>query len=57
MQRTLLSWAEFPGLRRGRLWPGEPVKPKGRGRKAEPSPSPLFEWVLNIEQEREKEPA
>ena len=43
MQRTLLSWAEFPGLRRGRLWPGEPVKPKGRGRKAEPSPSPLFE--------------
>ena len=55
MQRTLFSWAEFPGLRQGRLWPGEPVKPEGRGRKTEPSP--LFEWVLNIEQEREKEPA
>ena len=33
----------------------EPVKPKGRGRKAQPASTPLFDWALTLEQEREKE--
>ena len=34
----------------------EPVKPKGRSRKAQPSTASLFEWALEMEQEREEEP-
>ena len=34
----------------------EPVKPKGRGRKAQPAATSLFEWALEMEQEREEEP-
>ena len=35
-QQTRFSWAEFMAE--------EPVKPKGRGRKAEPSSLSLFDW-------------
>ena len=34
----------------------EPVKPKGRGRKPQPAATSLFEWALEMEQEREEEP-
>ena len=44
----LFSWAEFMA--------GEPVKPKGRGRKPQPAALSMFEWALTVEQEREKEP-
>ena len=44
--QALFSWAEFMAE--------EPVKPKGRGRKAQPATLSMFEWAL--EQEREKEP-
>ena len=47
-QQTLFSWAE--------LMAEEPVKPKGRKRKAQPATLPMFEWALTVEQEREKEP-
>ena len=47
-QQSLFSWAEFMAE--------EPVKPKGRGRKAQPASTSLFEWALNMEQEREEEP-
>ena len=47
-QQTLFSWAEFMAE--------EPVKPKGRKRKAQPATLSMFEWALTVEQEREKEP-
>ena len=47
-QRSLFSWAEFMAE--------EPVKPKGRGRKPQPAATSLFEWALEMEQEREEEP-
>ena len=47
-QQSLFSWAEFMAE--------EPVKPKGRGRKAQPAAASLFEWALEMEQEREEEP-
>ena len=47
-QQTLFSWAEFIAE--------EPVKPKGRGRKPQPTTASLFDWALSLEQEREKEP-
>ena len=31
----------------------EPVKPKRRGRKPQPAALSMFEWALNMEQERE----
>ena len=46
-QQTLFSWAEFMA--------DEPVKPKGRSRKAQPATASLFDWALTLEQEREKE--
>ena len=47
-QQTLFSWAEFMAE--------EPVKPKGRKRKAQPATLSMFEWALTVEQERETEP-
>ena len=47
-QQSLFSWAEFMAE--------EPVKPKGRGRKAQPASTSLFDWALELEQEREEEP-
>ena len=44
-QQTLFSWAEFMAE--------EPVKPKGRGRKTQPATPSLFDWALDMEQERE----
>ena len=46
-QQTLFSWAEFMAE--------EPVRPKGRSRKAQPATASLFDWALTLEQEREKE--
>ena len=46
--QSLFSWAEFMAE--------EPVKPKGRGRKPQPAATSLFEWALEMEQEREEEP-
>ena len=46
-QQSLFSWAEFMAE--------EPVKPKGRSRKPQPTTASLFEWALNLEQEREEE--
>ena len=31
----------------------EPVKPRGRSRKPQPATISMFEWALNMEQERE----
>ena len=47
-QQSLFSWAEFLAE--------EPVKPRGRNGKAKPAAASLFEWALNAELEREKEP-
>ena len=47
-QQSLFSWAEFMAE--------EPMKPKGRGRKPQPAATSLFEWALEMEQEREEEP-
>ena len=47
-QQSLFSWAEFMAE--------EPVKPKGRSRKPQPATASLFEWALELEQEREEEP-
>ena len=44
-QQSLFSWAEFIAE--------EPVKPKGRGRKAQPATASLFDWALTLEQEKE----
>ena len=46
-QQTLFSWAEFMAE--------EPVKPKGRKRKAQPATLSMFDWALELEQEREEE--
>ena len=46
-QQSLFSWAEFMAE--------EPVKPKGRSRKPQPAATSLFEWALEMEQEKEKE--
>ena len=46
-QQSLFSWAEFMAE--------EPAKHKGRGRKAKPAPPSLFDWALELEQEREEE--
>ena len=46
-QRSLFSWAEFMAE--------EPVKPKGRSRKPQPSPPSLFEWAFSLEQERQEQ--
>ena len=46
-QQSLFSWAEFMAE--------EPVRPKGRSRKAQPATASLFDWALTLEQEREKE--
>ena len=46
-QQSLFSWAEFMAE--------EPVKPRGRSRKAQPATASLFDWALNLEHEREKE--
>ena len=48
-QQSLFSWAEFLA--------GEPAEKQGRNGKPKPSSLSLFEWALNAEQEREKEPA
>ena len=45
--QSLFSWAEFMAE--------EPVKPKGRKRKAQPATLSMFEWALTVEQEREEE--
>ena len=45
-QQSLFSWAEFMA---------EPVKPKRRSRKPRPASISMFEWALELEQEREKE--
>ena len=34
----------------------EPVKPKGRKRKPQPPTAPLYEWALEMEEEREAKP-
>ena len=47
-QQSMFSWAEFMAE--------EPVKPKGRSRKPQPAATSLFEWALEMEQEREEEP-
>ena len=47
-QQSLFSWAEFLSE--------EPVKPRGRNGKAKPAAASLFDWALEQEQEREKEP-
>ena len=47
-QQSLFSWAKFLA--------GEPAQPQGRNGEAKPSPLSLFEWGLNAEQDREKEP-
>ena len=43
-QQSLFSWAEFMAE--------EPVKPKRRSRKAQPASMSMFEWALELEQER-----
>ena len=47
-QQSLFSWAEFMAE--------EAVKPKGRSRKPQPATLSMFEWALELEQEREAEP-
>ena len=47
-QQSLFSWAEFLAE--------EPVKPRGRNGKAKPAAASLFDWALEKEQERDKEP-
>ena len=46
-QQSLFSWAEFMAE--------EPVKPKGRSRKAQPASTSPFNWALDMEKEREEE--
>ena len=47
-QQSLFSWAEFMAE--------EPVKPKARRSKPQPATPSLFEWAMELEQEREKQP-
>ena len=46
-QQSLFSWAEFMAE--------EPVKPK-RNRKPQPATLSMFEWAMELEQERGKQP-
>ena len=46
-RQTLFSWAEFMAE--------EPVKPKRRSRKVQPASMSMFEWAMELEQERKKE--
>ena len=46
-QQSLFSWAEFMAE--------EPVKPKRRNGKPQPASMSIFEWAMELEQEREKE--
>ncbi len=41
-QQSLFSWAEFPGLHRSRLWPGNSAQSQGRNGKPKPSSLSLF---------------
>ena len=43
-QQSLFSWAEFMA---------EPVKPKRRRRKTQPASMSMFEWAMELEQEKE----
>ena len=45
---SLFSWAEFMAE--------EPVKTNGRKGKPQPATLSMFEWAMNMEQEREEEP-
>ncbi len=45
-QQSLFSWAEFMA---------EPVKPKRKNGKPQPATMSMFEWAMELEQEREKE--
>ena len=47
-QQSLFSWAEFLAE--------EPAQPQRWNGKGKPASTSLFEWALNAEQEREKEP-
>ena len=47
-KQSLFSWAEFLAE--------EPVQPTGRRGKTKPAAPSLFEWALNAEQDRGKEP-
>ena len=47
-QQSLFSWAEFMAE--------EPVKTNGRKGKPQPATLSMFEWAMNMEQEREEEP-
>ena len=47
-QQSLFSWAEFLAE--------EPARPNGRNGRAKPAAASLFQWALDKEQEREKEP-
>ena len=47
-QQSLFSWAEFLA--------DEPAPSRGRNGKAKPAAASLFQWALDQEQEREKEP-
>ena len=47
-QQSLFSWAEFLAE--------EPAQPRGRNGRAKPAAASLFQWALDKEQEREKEP-
>ena len=47
-EQSLFSWTEFMA--------DEPVKPKGRSRKAQAPSLSLLEWALTLDQEREAEP-
>ena len=44
-QQSLFSWAEFMAE--------EPAKPKRSSRKPQPATLSMFEWAMNLEQERE----
>ena len=46
-QQSLFSWAEF--------MVDEPVKPKRRNGKSQPASMSMFEWAMELEQERERE--
>ena len=45
-QQSLFSWAEFMA--------DEPVKPRRRSRKVQPASMSMFEWALELEQQKEK---
>ena len=47
-QQSLFSWAEFLAE--------EPTRPRGRNGKPKTASASLFQWALNQEQEREKDP-